>query len=474
MWYRNKFYITAPFLRFKERLIDMEYGILTLIPIVVIIVMAIVTKRSFESLIVGSVIACIIMYKQGFVPEWTNMLLDAASNSDNQWVILVCGLFGSLIAMLRESKGTNGFVKLGEKLCKSERTALLGTFILGVVIFVDDYLNMLTVGTCMRKVCDKRKVPREALAYLLDSTGTPVCILLPFSTWAVFYISLFMKEEGVQALGFASGMGLYMHIIPYIFYAIATLVIVVLFAVGIMPKIGGMRRAYKRTRETGETYSEASRRLNMEVERGYDDGNILDFLIPIAVLITLTIVVGDMLAAVIVTLIVCLVLYIPRKVMTFSQWSGLLISGFCEMLPTLAILVGAFTVANCCDAMGLSQYVIHCVQPYLSSTSFAVIIFLVVAMITFATSSTWGVSTIVVPIIIPLAVAVNANLVLTMAAILSGSTFGSHACFYSDATVLASTASKIENLDHAVSQIPYALIAAVLTGAGYLICGMVM
>ena len=116
----------------------MEYGALTLMPVIVIIVMAVITKKSFESLIVGSITACIIMYGVGFIPEWVKMVLTAASDYDNVWVILVCGLFGSLIAMLRESKGTNGFSNLGEKLCKSEKTALLGTFIMGAVIFVDD------------------------------------------------------------------------------------------------------------------------------------------------------------------------------------------------------------------------------------------------------------------------------------------------------------------------------------------------
>lgn len=452
----------------------MDYGILTLVPVLVIIVMAVITRKSFESLLVGSLVACIIMFGRNFMPQWVEMFLSAMSSRDNQWTILVCGLFGSLIALLRESKGTNGFVRLGERLCKSESTTLIGTFILGVVIFVDDYLNMLTVGTCMRKICDKRKVPREALAYVLDSTGTPVCILLPFSTWAVFYISLFNKEDAVVSLGYSSGIELYMAIVPYIFYAIATVAIVLLFSVGVMPKIGKMKAAYKRTRETGMTYSPQSRKYNHDVETGVNDGNLVDFLLPMAVLIIMAIVGGDMLLAVVVTLIVCLFQYVPRKIMTFNEWSSLLITGFCEMLPTLAILAGAFTVANCCAEMGLSQYIITTVKPYLNSQSFAVIIFIVVAVLTFATSSTWGVSTIVVPLIIPLAAAVNADIVLTMAAILSGSTFGSHACFYSDATVLASTASQIENLDHAVTQIPYALIAASITAAGYLICGMVM
>ena len=441
----------------------MEYGALTLIPIVFIIVTAVLTRKSFESLMAGSVIACMIMHGTGFFLPWVDMLLETLSDPENQWVILVCGLFGSLIAMLRESRGTSGFIRIGEKLCRSERSALLGTFILGAVIFVDDYLNMLTVGTCMRPICDRRKVPREALAYLLDSTGTPICVLLPFSTWTAFYISLFMKEEAVQAMHFSSGLAMYIQTIPYIFYAIITVIMVFLFAMGWMPRIGPMKKAYERVKKTGRTYSEESEKYNLEAEDTDTNGNIADFLLPIFVLIIVTILADDILAAVIVTLALCLVMYIPRKKMTFAQWSGLLITGFCEMMPTLAILAGAFTVARCCNAMHLPEYVISTVQPFVTPQTYPMIIFLVVSALTFATSSTWGISTIVIPIIIPLAAAVNADMILTMAAILSGSTFGSHACFYSDATVLASAASRVENMEHAFTQIPYAAIGAVIT-----------
>ena len=441
----------------------MEYGALTLIPIVFIIVTAILTRKSFESLMAGSVIACMIMHGTGFFLPWVDMLLETLSDPENQWVILVCGLFGSLIAMLRESRGTSGFIRIGEKLCRSERSALLGTFILGAVIFVDDYLNMLTVGTCMRPICDRRKVPREALAYLLDSTGTPICVLLPFSTWTAFYISLFMKEEAVQAMHFSSGLAMYIRTIPYNFYAIITVIMVFLFAMGWMPRIGPMKKAYERVKKTGRTYSEESEKYNLEDDDTDTNGNIADFLLPIFVLIIVTILADDILAAVIVTLALCLVMYIPRKKMTFTQWSGLLITGFCEMMPTLAILAGAFTVARCCNAMHLPEYVISKVQPFVTPQTYPMIIFLVVSALTFATSSTWGISTIVIPIIIPLAAAVNADMILTMAAILSGSTFGSHACFYSDATVLASAASRVENMEHAFTQIPYAAIGAVIT-----------
>ena len=452
----------------------MEYGALTLIPIVFIIVMAVVTRKSFESLLAGSVIACIIMHGTGFFLPWVDMLMEALSDPENQWVILVCGLFGSLIALLRESKGTGGFIRIGERLCKTERGALLGTFVMGVVIFVDDYLNMLTVGTCMRAICDRRKVPRESLAYLLDSTGTPICVLLPFSTWTAFYISLFMKEEAIRNMGFSSGLSMYIQTIPYIFYASVTVLMVFLFAMGWLPKIGPMKKAYDRVRTTGRTYSEESDRYNTEPEDTGEEGRVIDFLLPVAFLIVATIVADDILAAVILTLVLCLVLYIPRKRMTFTQWSELLISGFCEMMPTLAILAGAFTVARCCNAMELPEYVISTVQPYVTPQTYPLIIFLVVSVLTFATSSTWGISTIVIPIIIPLGAAVDANMILTMAAILSGSTFGSHACFYSDATVLASAAARIENMEHAFTQIPYSLIGAAITCVCLLVSGYMM
>jgi Na+/H+ antiporter NhaC len=362
--------------------------------------MAVVTRKSFESLLAGSVIACIIMHGTGFFLPWVDMLMEALSDPENQWVILVCGLFGSLIALLRESKGTGGFIRIGVRLCKTERGALLGTFVMGVVIFVDDYLNMLTVGTCMRAICDRRKVPRESLAYMLDSTGTPICVLLPFSTWTAFYISLFMKEEAIRNMGFSSGLSMYIQTIPYIFYASVTVLMVFLFAMGWLPKIGPMKKAYDRVRTTGRTYSEESDRYNTEPEDTGKEGRVIDFLLPVAFLIVATIVADDILAAVILTLVLCLVLYIPRKRMTFTQWSELLISGFCEMMPTLAILAGAFTVARCCNAMELPEYVISTVQPYVTPQTYPLIIFLVVSVLTFATSSTWGISTIVIPIII--------------------------------------------------------------------------
>ena len=456
---------------------SLKMGWLSIVPVILAIVGAIVTKKPFESLLVGSIVGCIMAYKGDFLTQWVTLLQDTAA--DNQWIFLVCGLFGGLIALLTKAKGTAGFAKIGNKICKTQRTTLLTTWILGVIIFVDDYLNMLTVGSCMRSICDEKKIPREALAYLLDSTGTPVCMLLPFSTWAVFYMELFMQQPAVTAIyGEGNGMSMFLKLIPFNFYAWITVLFVFLFAMGIMPKIGKMKSAYKRAAELNQPYNPTP--ANIEKNKQFDaaeaeDGNVLDFLIPMVVLIFFTFdpfgLGWDILVGVVVALVVCLVMYVPRKIMTVSDWSNTMIKGFCDIVPTIAALLAAFMVANISGEMGLTNFVITTVKSFPLPQFYPIIVFLVMAFITFATGSIWGSSTVVVPFIIPLASAMGASIPLTIAAVMSGGTFGSHACFFADATMLAAESSKIEVMDHNLSQIPYVIITSVLTCIGLGICG---
>ena len=163
----------------------MTHGLVALLIVLIVIVGSILTHRCEEFMIGGSLVGAAVLFKGSFLTQWCTMLQETIS--ENVWIVVVCGLFGSLIALLQTAKGNYGFSKLVSKLCNSERKTLLTTFILGILIFVDDYLNVLSIGACMKGVYDKRKIPRETLAFMLDSTGAPVCVLLPFSTWAVFY-----------------------------------------------------------------------------------------------------------------------------------------------------------------------------------------------------------------------------------------------------------------------------------------------
>ena len=232
----------------------MQYGVLCLLPPAAMLIFALKTKKSFEALIFGTLVAYLIMYKAAFIGPWCDLLLSEISNADNQYILLLCGLFGGFIFLLREAKGTLGFSNLLSRFCKNERITMMMSVFLGIIIFVDDYLNIMTVGTCMKDVCDKRKVPRQALAYIIDSTGAPVCALIPFSTWVVFYSGVFIQEPDILNMGFSTGMSVYLKVLPYMFYPMAALLVVVLFACKLMPKLGKNERClYRSGKERADT-----------------------------------------------------------------------------------------------------------------------------------------------------------------------------------------------------------------------------
>ena len=285
----------------------MEYGVLSILPALIVIIFALLTKKTLEALLLGTLSTYIIMYGFGFGSKWSEAFFTAAGNPDNQWVLIVCGLFGSLIALLRKSKGTLGFAGKLERYCKTPKSTLITTWILGILIFVDEYLNIMTLGACMKNISDKKKVPRESLAYIIDSTGAPVCVLLPFSTWAIFYASVFGKEPAVAALNYGSDIATYLKVIPFTFYAWASVIIVPLFILGIIPKIGKMKDAYKRVETTGKVYGETSSKFNSDLldEYANGEGKLIDFLLPMGVLIGMTIISGDLFISVIAALFVC-------------------------------------------------------------------------------------------------------------------------------------------------------------------------
>ena len=451
---------------------ELNLGLVAIIITLLIIVGAVVTRRCVEFMIAGSMAAAIFLYGKGFLAGWSQSLQDMLA--ENVWVMLVCLLFGGLISLLTDSKGSFGFSKYISKVCNTERKTLMTTFIMGILIFVDDYLNVLSIGTCMKKISDKQKIPRETLAYLLDSTGAPVCVLLPFSTWAVFYASLFYEQDSVKALGVTSAMGAYLKAIPFLFYPTITLIIVFLFVVGWMPKIGPMKKAYKRVEETGKVYSDASIKYNHENPELDDYWNICNFLIPMGVLVAVAVISGDILSAVILALIVCFVIYIPRKILTVDAFLNSMIRGFGDMLPTLTMLLVTFVLKDLSGKMGMTEYIIQLAEPFLFAAVFPAMVFILGAVLAFTTGSDWGMSSIITPIVFPLGAALGANPVLIMAAVISGGTFGSHACFYSDATLLAAQSAGVDSMEHALTQIPYVIIASVLSIFCFGVMGFVL
>lgn len=452
----------------------MSTGLIAVLLVVGIVIGAIVTKKCEPFLIGASMIGAIVVYKWDFLPKWVETIEGVISSE--AYVILVCGLFGSLIALLTASRGSYSFSRIVSKFCNSEKKTLFATFILGVAIFVDDYLNVLSIGTAMKGVYDKRKVPREALAYLLDSTGAPVCVLFPFSSWAAYFGAIFMKEKCVQALGGGTIMKTYMMAIPYCIYPIVALLIIVLFCAGIFPKLGGMKRAYQRVAETGKVYSDNSKKYN--ITDGMDgemaEGNLWNFVIPMLVLVGVAVPTGDLVVAAIVAILVAMVMYLATGVMSFADFYDCFLKGFGDMLPIIILIIAALTFQQIAGEMQMTEFFIAITKPFLSSKLFPAIAFVIVAVLAFMIANAWGVCSLIAPVLLPLGASVGANIVLVMAAILSGCAFGNHACFYCDTTVLASQGAGIDNLEHAVSQLPYVLIGAGISIIGFVILGFVL
>lgn len=450
----------------------MDNGEFAAIITLMVIIGAIKTRRCTEFLFLGAVLGVLKLYGVDAPLKFVKILEDVVGSKDNVWLWLVCGLFGSLIALLEESKGTYGFQHIIGRICKTARSTKVCAFILGILIFIDDYLNVLAIGACMKNLFDKRKIPRETLAYILDSTGAPVCVLIPVSTWAVFYSKLFYEEEAIRNQ-FSSGLNAYIKALPYCFYPVVALLIVLLFCLGWFPKLGAMKKAYKRVETTGKTYSDASKKYNQYVHTDVD-GKVSDFLIPILVLVVIGIGYNEILLGVISAILCCYIMYIPRKILTAEKFLDKIIDGFATMLPVFFLLVAAFSLADVTSELGLTEFLIDKIVPIASKELFPAIAFLLLSVLAFVTGSNWGMSALVIPVFIPMCMRLNANLILTMAAIISGGAFGSHACLFTDATVLSSESAGIDNMEHALTQWPYVFISAVISTILFVIFGFTL
>ena len=440
-----------------------ETSLLVLIPALVTVITAILSRRPIESLLAGVFVGLLMLEPSAALSNFSSILLEVMMNETIAWVIIVCGLMGSLITLLMRVGAASAFSRALSSKAQNSTSALLYTWLLGLVVFIDDYLNALAVGSSMRKVTDKFKVSREMLAYVVDSTAAPICVLVPVSTWAVFYAGLFM-DAGYAESG--QGMALYISAIPYMVYPIAAMLLVPLVAVGIVPALGMMKSAQQRAAEGSAPLpiDEGEEESLVDTE---DRVRIYHFVLPIVALLGFSIWYDlDVQIGVIMSVAVTIILFGAQRLMAWTQMFDAVIDGIKIMLPALTMVVMAFVFKEVNDKLGLATYVIENVAPLMTPLMFPALTFLAMALISFATGSSWGVFAIAIPIILPLAETVGVSIPLAIGALVSASAFGSHACFYSDATVLAAQGSGCDVMDHALTQIPYALIAAAISCVG--------
>jgi Na+/H+ antiporter NhaC len=448
-------------------------GFISVAPTLVVFVLAIITRRPIESLVTGAVVGLAMIHGAGFVTGFAETSIRVMTDDDVAWVILVCGFMGGLIAVLIRTGATSAFTAIMTRYVRSEKGALLATWILGIFMFVDDYLNSLAVGAAMRDVTDKYKVSREKLAYIVDSTAAPVSVVIPFSTWGAFFAGL-LVANGVAAEG--EGLTTYIGAIPYMLYAWIAVLLVPVVISGAIPALGGMKSAEVRAKTKNQMVPPDAAHIDQANKAIKPNASVTPrlsmFILPMLALIFFTLWFdNDFLTGIYITLGGTALVVVAFRMLDLNDAFDTIIDGFKTMIEPLGVLVAAFILKDVNDVLQLPAYVVATMQPVLTAESLPAVIFASMGLVSFMTGSNWGVFVIILPIVVSLGNNLGTDMTLVIGATLSASTFGSHACFYSDATVLTAQATGCTAMQHALTQIPYALIAAAITVVGYLILG---
>jgi len=433
----------------------MDYGFITLLPTILVLGLALWSRRTLESVLAGALAAFFIMEGLGFLDAMAQATLATLMTEDVAWVMLVCGLYGGFIALLVKGGGSYALGRALISRIETKRGGLLATWSLGLVIFLDDYLNSLTVGATMKAVTDRFRTSRAMLAYVVDSTAAPLCLLVPLSSWGAYFASL-LEQNGVAAEG--QGIAVFIETIPYLFYPMVALLIVPLVAVGVIPLVGPMRRAEELAERTGDLGASEDQALAVEENAR---GGMRVFFLPMLAMVLFTVFPSvDLLRGVIAGILFTFAYYALWRVMPILEVFDTCIEGIKSMVPVLAMLLTLFVFVEANDRLGLTPYVIDAVSPFMTAGMLPVVVFVTVSALSFTTGSNWGVIAITMPIAFPLAQTFDVSIPLVMGALFSASAFGSQACFYSDSTVLSAQGAGCATHQHAVTQLPYALLGA--------------
>lgn len=466
----------------------MQETIWALVPAAVAIALALLTKEVYISLLIGILSGA--LFFTGFHPlgalETTFQIMSQKLGANTNILVFLV-LLGTLVALMNKSGASRAYGEWASQSIKTRRGASFATMGLGSLIFVDDYFNCLTVGTVMRPVTDRHRITRAKLAYIIDATAAPVCIIAPISSWAAAVGSSLPEGSGVD------GFNLFLQTIPFNFYALLTIVMVV-FLLAFNFDFGKMKKYEDRhLKEDG--------RQNGKENESHPDrrGRVFDLVIPIAVLIVLCVLAmlytGGILQEKSVleafsacnsslslvfgsffTILFVFFLYLPRRIITFTEFADSLVEGFKSMVPALLILTLAWTLSGICgpEYLNAGGFVSQLVGgSAVAQNLLPALFFLVSAGLSFATGTSWGTFGILIPIAVAIfGTAGSQLLVITVAAVLAGAVCGDHISPISDTTILSSTGAGCNHIEHVSTQMPYSFLAAGCSLAGYLAAGV--
>ena len=466
----------------------------SLIPPVVAIVLALITKEVYSSLFLGILVGA-ILYSGGNFEGTVNHIfsegmISVLSSSSNVGILVFLVILGTMVCLMNRAGGSAAFGRWAGKHIRTRVGAELATILLGVLIFIDDYFNCLTVGSVMRPITDQHNVSRAKLAYLIDATAAPVCIIAPISSWAAA-VSGFVPGE--------DGMSVFVRAIPYNYYALLTIVMMV--SMVLMKAEFGAMGVHESNALKGDLFTTAARPYAgaEEDEKVNPRGKVMDLLIPIISLVICCVIgmiytggffdgtdfvtafsqsdasVGLVLGS-FFGLVITVLLYLVRKVLSFRDCMACIPDGFKSMVPAILILTFAWTLKSMTDSLGAAEFVAEMVKSSASGlvNMLPAIIFLVACFLAFATGTSWGTFGILIPIVVHVFENTPGDLmIISISACMAGAVCGDHCSPISDTTIMASAGAQCDHVSHVSTQLPYAVVAAVVSFITYIFAGFI-
>ncbi len=462
-----------------------------LVPPIVAIVLALITKEVYSSLFIGILVGGLFYSNFSFEGTFNHIFsggfLAVLSDSYNVGILIFLVILGAMVSLMNRAGGSAAFGHYAKNKIKTRAGAQLATVALGVLIFIDDYFNCLTVGSVMKPVTDEHKVSRSKLAYLIDATAAPVCIIAPISSWAAA-VSGFVEGE--------DGFTIFLRAIPYNYYALLT--IVMMIAIIILNVDFGPMKTHEANALNGDLFTSGAP-TETEAEVISSKGKVIDLVIPIITLIiccvagmiytggffsgenlitafsnsdaSVGLAIGSIFA-----MIITIFVYLIRRVLTFTECMECLPSGFKAMVPAILILTFAWTLKAMTDSLGAAEFVAAAMEHSAGSLMILLpaIIFLVGCFLAFSTGTSWGTFGILIPIVV--AVFANSNpqlMIISISACMAGAVCGDHCSPISDTTIMASAGAQCNHVNHVSTQLPYALLVAAVSFVTYIIAGIV-
>ena len=460
----------------------------SLVPALVAIILALITKEVYSSLFVGIIMGALFFSNFNPVGTMTHVindgLISVLSDPYNVGILIFLVMLGSLVSIMNKSGGSKAFGDWASKNIKTKAGAMLATMLLGVLIFIDDYFNCLTVGSVMRPVTDKHKISRTKLAYLIDATAAPVCIIAPISSWAAA-VSGFVEGE--------NGLKLFISAIPFNFYAILTIAMMIMII--LMNIDYGPMKKYEELAASGQVIPEGDISEDPELVAG--KGKIIDLVVPIIILVVLCVIgmiysggffegtnfidafansdasVGLVIGS-LLTFILTIVFYLCRRVLSFNECMSSLVSGIKNMSAAILILTLAWTLKAMTDSLGAKDFVNNIIGNNIEQFSILIpaFIFIIGAFISFSTGTSWGTFGILIPIVVSVFQGYDQQLmIISISACMAGAVFGDHCSPISDTTIMSSAGAGCEHIKHVNTQLPYACTVAAVSFLTYIVAG---